>query len=172
VTGTRQQVLSSRAAALARPLEESDTGEVLELVVLLVGDRRVALPVASLREVRPPGPVARIPGAHGALAGVVAGHGEALAVADLAAVLRQPARAAPDTQWLAVLAHPTAPLGLLVDSADDVVALPARELSSAPEPGGTVLGVAPDGLLVLDPAALLDDPRLFLSSPDTSEEPV
>jgi chemotaxis signal transduction protein len=86
-----------------------------------------------------------------------------------------PASRPVDEQWVAVLADADAPVGLLADAAEDIVEVPAGELSTAPEAGGLVAAVAPGGVLVLDGAALLRDPRLSLSPsesrPDPTQEP-
>lgn len=175
MTGRRERagaaaLLTARAADLARPLQHRRTGTSLELLLATLGDQRVALPAQALREVRPPTPLAPVPGTSEVLLGIAAGHAQALAVASLAALLGV-ASAAPSTvQWLLVLDDATAPVGLLVDSVDDVVSVDGQGLGPPPEGSALIAGLAPDGALVLDIPALLGDARLFLDArPEPTE---
>lgn len=163
-------VLNARAAVLAQPLEQQHDTTLADLLLVTVGGRPVTVPVDALREVRPPGPVAPVPAGNAVLIGIAAGHAGALVVASLAALLDLPATAAPTEQWVVVLDDPDAPVGLLVDTADEIVSVNRQDLTSSPESGALIAALAPGGALVLDPAALLRDPRLFLSPrPDATE---
>lgn len=165
------ELLAARAVELARPLGEQQESDALELLVVAVGDQPVAVAVQDVRAVRPPGPVAQVPGSTGILTGLVGGSGEPLAVAALAALLDLPVTRSPSEQWVVVLDSPTAPLGLLADTALDVVTVAARELRAPTDPGGLTRGLLPDGTVVLDTGALLRDSRLSLPLPDQTEEP-
>lgn len=162
-------LLAARKTELARPLDEQQD-DLLDLLVVTVAEHTVAIPVTSVREVRPPGHLAQAPRSNGVLAGVVGGHGDALAVASLAALLGFSTAVPVAEQWVAVLDHPIAALGLLVDEAVDIVNVRSAELSAPSDTRSLVAAVVPDGALVLDIVALMDDPRLFLSSPDPIEE--
>lgn len=163
-------VLAVRAAELARPLDGEQETDTLELLLVTAGAQQVAIPVQDVREVRPPGPVAQVPGSTGALVGVVGGHGEPLAVASLTALLGLPLTLLAAEQWLLVLDHPRAPLGLLADAALDVVRVGQAELSAPTDPGGLTRALLPGGAVVLDTVALLRDPRLSIPVPDQTEE--
>jgi chemotaxis signal transduction protein len=165
-------LLAARAAELARPLDTQQDDDTLDLLVLAVGAQRVAVAVEDVREVRPPGPVAQVPGSNAALAGVVGGRGEALAVATVAALLGLPPTEPLDEQWVIVLDHRTAPLGLLADTAEGIVTVGREELSAPTDPGGLTRALLRDGAVVLDTAAVLRDPRLSLASPISTEEPL
>lgn len=162
-------LLAARAAELARPLDEQDA-DSLDLLLLAVGDRQVAVPLKHVRAVQLPGPVAQVPGSSGALAGMAAGHGAVLPVAGLAALLGLPDQRPADEQWVVVLHDPDAPVGLLVDRALDVVTVATDQLSSSPDESGLVQALLHDGALILDIPALLRDPRLWLSPRDPTEE--
>lgn len=164
-------LLAARAAALGRPLETERDGEAVDLLVLTVGGQHVAIRVEDLREVRPPGPLTRVPGTGAALVGVLGGHGEPLAVAGLGRLLGLTPAVGVHQQWVAVLEDPVAPLGLLADTADDVVTVAGSDLVAPAESGGLVAAVAPGGVFLLDTAALLRNARLFLHPPDPTEEP-
>lgn len=167
---TEQDLLLARAVELARPLADDSDGRTVDLLVLRVGDQRVAVPLEDVCEVRPPSPLARVPGCNDVLLGLVGGHGDALAVAALGRLLAIPGAAPPDRQWVAVLTHPTAPLGLLADTADDIVMVGRDELSAPPDSHALVHALAPDGTVVLDIVALLRDPRLSLHAHHPTKE--
>lgn len=166
-----EALLHARARELARPQEREQDEVGRHLLVLSAAGQRVAVAVDDVAEVRPPGPVAQVPGSSGALAGLVGGRGDALAVACLAGLLGLTTSLPPDEQWVAVLHHPTAALGLLADTADDIVRISEDQLSPTHEAGGLVIAVYADGTLLLDAEALLRDPRLSLHPDDQTEEP-
>jgi chemotaxis signal transduction protein len=157
-------VLASRAADLARPLEQERATASVEVLLATVGGEQVAVPVEALREVRPPTLLAPVPGTSPALVGIVGGRGEALVVASLATLLGLASPVAPTGQWVLVLDDPAAPVGLLVDTVGDVVSVDSQDLSSLRESSALIAAVGPGGVLVLDIPAVLGDPRLFLSA--------
>ena len=162
--GCAEARLDARASELARPDDDGDGGDPVDVLVVTVGGQPIALPVDALREVRAPTPFAPVPGPGGVLVGVIGGHGEALAVADLSALLGLAPARTPTGQWVVVLDDPVAAVGLLIDMADDIVSLDRQDLSPPPRDSVLIAAVADDGLLVLDAAALLADPRLFLAA--------
>jgi purine-binding chemotaxis protein CheW len=169
VTGADVAVLAARAAELARPLDAHQE-DGADLLVLVVGDQRVALPVEAVRAVRSPGPVAHVPAGGSALVGMIGEQGDALPVAPLAALLGLPRAAATDQQWVVVLDHPTAPLGLLADLAVDIVSVRPADITSAGESARLTTGLLADGTVLLDPGAVLHDPRLTVAPPDPTKE--
>jgi chemotaxis signal transduction protein len=171
VTGTASDhaLLAARAAELARPFDAPQEDGV-DLLVLVVSDQRVALPVEAVRAVRSPGPVARVPAGGSALVGMIGEQGEALPVAPLAALLGLPPDAATDQQWVVVLDHPAEPVGLLADLAVDIVSVRQADITSAVEPGGLTTGLLADGTVLLDPGAVLHDPRLTVAPSDPTKE--
>lgn len=165
-------LLARRARELARPLDDQQDRSTLDLLLVAVGEQQVALAVQDVREVRPPGTVSQVPGGEGPLVGLAGGHGDALAVAALSHLLALPDTGPADEQWVVVLDHSTAPLGLLVDAAVDIVTVEQTELRPPSEPGVLIRALLPQGALVLDTSALLRDPRLSLRPPDPTEEPL
>jgi chemotaxis signal transduction protein len=155
-------VLAARAAELARPHHDDQATHSVDVLLVTVGAQQVALPVEALREVRPPTPLAPVPGDSDVLVGVAVGHTGALAVASLAPLLGLAPSAPPSAQWMAVLDDPAAPVGLLVDTADDIVPLDSDGLTRPPESSVLIAAVSAGGALLLDTAVLLGDPRLYL----------
>lgn len=163
-------LLRSRAAELARPVEADQGRDMVDLLVATVGGRSVAVPVEHLLGVRAPAPLSPVPGDHPVLVGLAAGHVEALVVASLAALLGLSSGVRSDQQWVVVLEDPRAPLGLLVDTTDDILQLPRQQVSASPASGALTTALAPSGVLLLDTAAVLRDPRLLLHPhSDTTE---
>lgn len=168
------QVLGQRARALARPVaEQVTTGP--DHVIAVVGGQRVAVPVAAVREVVPPSPITRLPGTPPELPGVRAVRAEILCLVDTAALLGMPAARASEQQHVVVLVG-EAPLGLLVDDVADLVTFEPADLGRPPAAGNAsdrlLASVTRAGTLVLDPPAVLADPRLDVSTtaPTPDEE--
>lgn len=167
--------LRERARHLARPvaLQESQGADHL---VVAVGSVRLAIPVSTLRQTVTPGPVTRLPGLPPELRGIRSLRGDAICLADTAALLASPSALEPAAQHVVVL-EDASPLGLLVDDVlglrhlgpSDVHPPPTAGMSSAALPD-LLTGVTPDGTLVMDTAALLADPRLQLSALPTHDE--
>jgi chemotaxis signal transduction protein len=165
------RLLASRAAALARPLDdEADVGTI-DLLVLALGDQQVAVRLQDVRAVRPPGPVTLVPQTGTALAGVVGGYGEVLPVAGLGGLLGLTPGLPPDQQWVLVLHDPAAPLGLLTDAAVDILTIRPADLIAPADSAALVAAVLPDGTVVLDGPAVLSDPRVSFRPPYPTEEP-
>lgn len=163
-------LLATRAAQLARPLDEGQNVQRLDLLLVDIGGRQVALPLRDVREVRPPGRLAQAPVRTGALTGVVGGQGAVLPVASLATLLEMPTAVLPDDQWVVAVEDGPTPLGLLVDMAVDIVTVDHSALSAS-SGHGLISALLPDGVAVLDIQTLRRDPRLSLSPADPTQEP-
>lgn len=162
--------LDARAGELARPDDDGLGGHPIDVLLVTVGGQLIGLPVDALREVRPPTTFAPVPGAGTVLVGVIAGHGEALPVASLSTLLGLTPAPPSIQQWVVVLDDTAAAVGLLVDTANDIVSLDSEGLSPPPRDSVLIAAVAHDGVLVLDAAALLADPRLFHAAQRDSTE--
>lgn len=166
-------VLQQRARALAAPaapLAEVGPGldgrrAGLEIVVVRIADERYAVAASHVWRVVGAPDIAPVPGASHTLLGVINLHGEVLPVFDPRPVLGLAADAAPARGHVLVLGGDRAELGLAVDAADEVTRLAADQLHAAPdslaaERRELVRGVTQRGLILLDGARLLADPRL------------
>jgi chemotaxis signal transduction protein len=170
-TDRREDVMAARAAALARPVAAEDTHDTVDVVTLEVGGAATfAIEARHVREVMRNDHLRRLPGGAGALLGVVPSRGEVVPVADLGALLGlcPPSLSRPT---VVVLDHETAPLGLLVDGVEQVAVWRRSAVRSVTQaaalPRQDAVGVGPAHTAVLDGEALLDDVRLFASSPRT-----
>lgn len=152
----------SQFSSVVMPVEGAPeaTSEELELLVVRLGACRFAVPVISLREVRPPGGVVRVPAGE-LQVGVLIGCGAAVAVVCLASVLRVGARAPLERQWVVVLDGAGRPLGLAVDEAEGIVIVAGADFGEPAAVGtGMVVATALDDTAVLNVEAVLRDPRL------------
>ena len=160
-------VLERRARQLAKAPDELPP--TVEVLVMTVGEIHYAFETRHVREVLRTERVRRLPAGASALRGLVAARGEVVPVADLGELLGAPAAAAASRSCVVVIDGSAPPVGLLVDEASDVVDVAADRLAavsgdaaSGNGPSRLALGVAPDGTVVLDASAFLDDPRLVV----------
>jgi purine-binding chemotaxis protein CheW len=166
-------VMDERARALAcAPAQPVRVGTV-EVVVFSLGGERYAVETGHVREVRALTDLTPLPGAGDLVAGVTNLRGQILVVFDLRGLFGA-ARGDRDAEGarVVVLGSGRAELGILADAVHEVAVLREDELRPAESLGADggwdcVRGVTAEGLLVLDGAALLGDPRLFV---DQGEE--
>lgn len=167
-SGAWQDLLERRAALLARPVDLAHEEARLDVVVVTVaGGRRYALEVRHVRQVVRGEALSWLPASGSDLVGVVPVQGEAVPVADLAAVLGL-AAADPARPLVLVLAGDHPPVGLLVDDVLTTMSLPESEVrshhASEAEAATSERGITRDGIVLLDAAALLADRRLSVSA--------
>ena len=159
-------VLAARARRLAEPAQE-EAGGGLEFVTFSVNSTLYGLDVAAVRAVLSHGSAARLPTGTHLLGWIVNVRGELLPVADTARLLDPAAPPHAGGGPVVVVVDGTHPaLGLAVDRLADLTRVLA--LLPAPPTAGSALwqGTTPDGTVILDAAALLADPRLYISSAD------
>ena len=162
-----EEVLRQRAALLARPPHHETWSATVDVVVVVVdvGEQRYALEACHVRRVQRNEHLRRVPAGAGAILGVAPVPAGIVPVADLAAVLGVGA-AVPGRPLVVVLDGAGSPVGLLVDDVSDVATwrtADVRESASAAQAealGSRPTRVGPGGVVVLDGAALLTDPRL------------
>lgn len=160
------RVLRERARALAVPVDRSADEQGELHLVAMVGDSRVAIAASRSHHVVAPGPLASLPTAGAAIAGLTAVNGELVPVADLATLLDVQAsggRAA--ARRLVVVDDASHRLGLLVDGVDELVDLQPGDVvprqDGAAGSHGAISRLTRDGLFVLDLDAIATDSRLW-----------
>jgi purine-binding chemotaxis protein CheW len=165
-------VLATRAAALARPVEAPSVQDALEVLVLMSGRERYAVPTAHLLGVSRLAALAPLPGAPAAVAGLIAWRGRLLRLLDLRVQLGLPAPALEDRGWVAVAEADGIVAGLLCGRVEGPLPLALEGLRAMPGaaargPGvvrGVIRGVTADATILLDLPALLRDSL----TPDTA----
>lgn len=149
-------LLEARARQLARLADNSATSQrdALDLLVCQVGDERLGIPLGSIVAIARVTSVARLPRAIAPVYGVTSWRGRPLTVLSVTPVALHITEL---TRLVVLGTGARAALAVVVDGVDDVVRIAHAELSSAgPGPRhGYALGVAPDGMLVLNGDALL-----------------
>ena len=165
-------LLDERARTLARrPEEASAAARTLEVVIFEIAGECYALETAHARAVVRLEDLTPLPGAPDFLAGVMNLRGQILPVFDLCQVFGTPRARPAEPSWVVVLGAERAEFGALAETVHEVASLPEGRVR-APEvpPAGIghdcLRGVTPEGMIVLDGAALLCDPRLFVNQAD------
>lgn len=152
----RQRILRERAQNLARPLatpEANASGD--QIMIFVVGEERVALPLAAVRELVTHPVIAPVPGAAEAVAGVMQIRGEIRPVFDLDVMLRTGSGGARNV--VALARYRNREIGLRVDSVEDIRALPAGSLSHERPDDPRIQAVTRDFVQILNLDALLDE---------------
>ncbi len=157
------ELLRRRAARYARPAVPS-AEEVTELVAFSRREGHYALPLASLREIRPLTHLARVPGASPVVAGVFHFRGELLGAHDLGRWLGRGGDGS-RPGWVLVVEHGGARLGLLADEVAGIERMPTSQLCPVPvtlgERGACFRGVFGGQRLLLEPERLFSTPAFF-----------
>lgn len=176
-TTSASRILDERAKGLSRPFGSPGPAGRLHLIVR-VGGRHVAVPMAALRSVVPTPPITCLPSDDRSLIGLVALGGEVVPVADLATLLGFE-ESRDSERLLLVVQDGDSQLALKVEAVEGhetlLPHLPVDiDLSDSAEALVKLLAPAPgrDDLLVLDIDAALADSRLSLldATPGTGPE--
>jgi purine-binding chemotaxis protein CheW len=167
-------VLEERALSVARiPTQGLGRGAAIEVVTFHLGEERYALETSYVREILRLKKVTPLPGTPEFLSGITNLRGQIVAVLDLRGVFGIANPASTELSRVIVLGEERIEFGVLADSVHEVILLPLDQVREVP---GSVAGigreylrgVTADALIVLDGAALLNDPRLTIDLDDNS----
>jgi purine-binding chemotaxis protein CheW len=139
------------------------------LVAFQLSGERYGIETRHVREIIGLSGLTAVPDAPETVAGVANLRGQVLVVFDIRLLLGLAAQATLETSRILVCGATDADLGLVVDAADDVVRVPANEISAeaiAADGVSTsfIRGLTRDALIVLDGAALLGNQQLFVGN--------
>jgi purine-binding chemotaxis protein CheW len=158
--GQIEETYRRRAAQLAKR-HAGRAAEVRSITVLVfaLGAETYGLPVAELAEVLPSTKCTPLPRAPAEIEGVINLRGELRSVIDLRRLLAVPAAPDESASSILMLRNGREEVGLKVGRVDKVQTIREDELAS-PEtgetdgPGRWIMGLGPDKVIVLNPAAL------------------
>jgi purine-binding chemotaxis protein CheW len=164
------EILSERAVALARPVEDAaPEGAVLQVVTFTLGSERYALETRHVREIVRLTEITPLPLAPSPFVGIVNLRGEIVPLVDLGQFLGLVASGTTSQSSALVLGDAAAEIGILVTAVEHTTELPAASLlqtdnAMAGKPASFRLGVTEDALMVIDGDKLLADGRLFVTT--------
>jgi chemotaxis signal transduction protein len=164
LTSAEIDILRARAARYARRVE-TVVEHLADVVIFARGSLRYAIPLPTLREIRPLRALCRIPGASPCVPGVFHYRGEILGAHDLDAFLGGASVEARPAPWVLIVEHERERLGLM---ADEVIGVePARASTLGPLPitlgdgAGCFQGALADGVVLLNAPRLFANPRFY-----------
>jgi purine-binding chemotaxis protein CheW len=159
------RILLERARALAKPTRRSRAGEgVVERLVFHLGSARFSIEMNSTLEIVAVDAVTPIPGSPAHLAGVINLRGGILPAFDLRPILNVESAGSADLKRAIVLGKEAPEFGVLVEKVESMTVQSGEAISPLPESTSRrgqdfIRGVAADGVVALDGAALLADPQ-------------
>lgn len=161
-------LMDERARALARPPAQSQQTDAIAVMTFALGAERYAIQTEYAREVVRLAEFSPVPGAPDFVLGVTNLRGEVLCLVDLRTFFDVPSQGFTDLSRIVVVGIETAEFGILVDEAFEMAALRPTDIVPPPEAVAGIgreylRGVTREALIVLDGAALLRDPRLFVN---------
>lgn len=168
-----QAILDERARRLAQSPTPSATVDMLELLTFSLGRESYALEAKYVLEIAKLVDFTIVPGAPAHMVGVTNLRGDIIPIFDLGALVGATRPSLSDQIRLLVIGDEKPDFGLTVDLAREVVLVRSSEVLAPAESmraraGSMLRGVTAAALLVLDGAALLEDPRLFVESPNAN----
>jgi purine-binding chemotaxis protein CheW len=160
-------VLQARAQALARRAEPAESGQTLEVLEFRLASERYAMETRYVRAVHPLRNLSPLPCTPAFVTGVVNLRGHIVPVLDLKKFFGLPEQGLTDLHRVILVGDGDFEFGLLADVDVGMRAIPADRIQPAPVTldgvGADYLkGVMPDGLVLLDMATILADPRILV----------
>lgn len=162
-----KEILRTRARALARTAAPPEGGTVLEVVEFRLAHERYAVEGLHVQEVCTLGELTPLPCTPSFVRGIVNVRGRILPVLDLKRFFDLPEEGITDLHRIILVRRHDLELGLLADAVAGVQLLSKESLqTSLPTLTGIrsdyLKGVTADGLIVLDLARVLSDPRILV----------
>lgn len=152
-------VLTERAQRLARPAVEVAVRPTIDVVTFSMGTERFAVATQFVYRLERLEGVTPLPDAARHFAGIANFHGQLVPLIDLGLLLGSAPCEHP--AFAVVLGDARADIGVLAEMLADISTAPLDAFAApAPGPRPIVHHITPDGIAVIDGAALLADPRL------------
>jgi purine-binding chemotaxis protein CheW len=164
-------LLDERARLLARPAAVPDApGELVSTMTFRLGAEHYAIDARLVHEVVRVPELTPLPGTPAIVAGLMHRRGEVLAVFDIRSFFGLVQAPLADAARVLVIGDGSAELGIVVDDVSGMTRVRSTGLFPHRPPAGQdqhyVRGVTVDAIIVLDAAALIRDPRLYVNQED------
>jgi purine-binding chemotaxis protein CheW len=160
--GEKKRLLRERAKALARVPERLDmAGERIDVVEFRLADERYAFEPRFIREICPLKELTPLPCTPPFVLGIVNLRGQILSVIDLGRFFGLPAKSITELNRVIILKSGDMEFGIRTDEILGMKAIPRRDIQPPPFQTGIpthfIMGMAPDGLIVLNGEKILAD---------------
>jgi purine-binding chemotaxis protein CheW len=163
------ELLKLRAERVAAPVREADSAGKIFALTATMGSERYALPIDAISAVYQHVAITPLPCVPRYVAGITNVRGRVISVLDLAVILGAEGADVNQTALIVTEAE-GASIGLRIENLGDVVELSMADLNPVSDHMGLLypeyfLGIFPDGIALLDVAAIVNDPRLNVDDP-------
>lgn len=158
-------ILDQRARALAASAadETVEARPLFEALVFVVGGGTYALESRFVRRVLPLEDFTPLPGGPAGLVGITSVRGVILPVFDLPRTVSRHRKGIRDQKWLIAIGASAAELGLGAEEVRELRPVHAEDVCSVDGGDSSLSGaMTRDGIVLLDGARLLQDPRFFV----------
>jgi chemotaxis signal transduction protein len=163
-------VLAERAGKLARAEPEIPETELIDVLRFQLAYSEYALEMRYIKEVILTGEITPVPGAPAFISGICAVRGQIISLVDLRVLFSLPERGLTDLNRVIVITDGKITFGILADNITGIgTVLSDRMVPPAPDPGTrntrSVKGIVDGTLMVLDGGLLLADPAMIIDEP-------
>lgn len=160
-----RDILERRARVLARAASAAATGDdTLEVISFMLGGERYGLDTRFVHGIERTVSCTLLPGAPSPFVGVANVRGAIVAVVEVSTWLNVRRTGQSMAERMIVVGEDVVELAILVDSVDEVMRIPVSSLHPIAETAGGlyIRAITNESVIILDGAAFIDDPRLFL----------
>lgn len=171
-----RQILVERALELAKPEDAPSETLSIEILKFRLVYQEYAVEMRFVREVVLTREITPVPGTPDHVIGVCPVRGEIIPLVDLRVLLSIPEKGLTDLNQVIVLSDGIITFGILADQITGIRTIPVDKIQttdsflSSGKPG-FFLGVDLTGLIVINAAAILSDPKMVVDHSGESENP-
>jgi purine-binding chemotaxis protein CheW len=162
------KILKARARGLARKPSEQEqpSGDLLAVMEFLLAHERYALEFRFIREICPLKELTLLPGTPPFVLGIINLRGWILSVIDFRLYVGLPVKGITDLNRVVILKAGDMEFGILADEILGMRSISLREMQRQPFQTGIlahfIIGIAPDGCIVLDGEKILADRKIVV----------
>ena len=161
------ELLQLRAQRVAAPLQEKDKAGHLTALVAIMRGEKYALPIDAITVVYQNVDIIPVPCVPDFVAGIANVRGHLVSVLDLAAFLGLDSYDHTGGATLVVARAGDASIGFVVEAIGEVIELPMSQINFVSanmnlDQADSIQGIFPDGSVLLNMKAVLEDPRLVI----------